>query len=1089
MKQKLLSFFLVCVALLASAYGQERTIRGKITDKGSGEPLPGVSVMVTGTASGTTTNDEGLYSISVPANAASLVYSYIGYVKETVTIGNQDQVDVELSEDAQALSEVVVTALGIQRKRNELGYAAQEVKSEDITRTRDNNFTNSLSGKVAGLDIKQSGTMGGSTNVVMRGYKSLTGNNQALFVIDGVPVSNVNTNTDLQEDADAQNQGRGGYDYGNAAADINPDDIESINVLKGAAASALYGSRASNGVIMITTKKGKKNTTNITVNSGVTLGKIDKSTFAKYQKEYGAGYVNQYSEEGYASPDGNFWYESVFGNADPALIAPFTEDASYGAAFDPNLLVYQWDAFDETSPNYGKATPWVGAQNDPSSFYKTGVNSMQSISIDGGGDVTTYKVGYTRNDETGVLPNSKITKNLFNLSGSHQINDKLTVSATANFSKIDGLGRFGTGYDGRNPNQGFRQWWQTNVDIKELERAYEREGRNITWNWGDTGATGPIYSNNPYWERYKNYQNDTRNRYFGSAVVNWKPLEWMDVIGRVTFDGSNEFQEERLAIGGTDIPQYQRYDRTYSEANYDLLLNFNKEITTDLTFKGLLGSNLRRNYLSSIRARTNGGLSYEGIYSLSNSIFPIEPPRERLERIGVDGIFANANFGYKETYFIEGSIRRDQSTTLPTDNNVYWYPSVAGSFLFSNLMKDSNWLSYGKLRINYAEVGNDASALSLYNTYTINTPFNGIPMASISEELRNANLKPERTKSFEVGLEMNFLDSRLGFDASYYRSTSFDQIMAVTVSSATGYDRRWVNAGSLRNQGFELSAFVVPVRTDNFSWTMNVNFALNRNKMIELYEGNENLQLGTFQGGITLNATLDQPYGTLRGVDYVYLDGHYGDPDYRVVGEDGLYATSGPDQVLGNINPDWLGGIQNNFKYKDFSLSFLIDIKKGGSLFSLDQYYGMATGIYPETAGLNDLGNPKRTPISQGGGVILPGVNADGSSNTTRVEAYDNSVTPYGYSNNPQAGFIYDAGYIKLRELAITYSLPNRLLANTRFFKGIDFSLVGRNLWLIHSNVPYADPEGGLSSGNLQGIQSGVYPAVRNYGFNVRMRF
>ncbi|MCL4640933.1 MULTISPECIES: SusC/RagA family TonB-linked outer membrane protein [Olivibacter] len=1089
MKQKLLSFFLVSLALLGSLYAQERTIRGKVTAKDSGEPLPGVSVMAVGTSSGSTTNEEGIYSISVPANAKALIFSYIGFEKETVSIGNQTVIDVELSQDAQALSEVVVTALGIERKRNELGYAAQEVRSEDITRTRDNNFTNALSGKVAGLDIKQSGTMGGSTNVVMRGYKSLTGNNQALFVIDGVPVSNVNTNTDLQEDADAQNQGRGGYDYGNAAADINPDDIESINVLKGAAASALYGSRASNGVIMITTKKGKKNSTNITINSGLTIGKIDKSTFAKYQKEYGAGYVNQYSEEGYASPDGNFWYETVFGNSGPALVVPFTEDASYGAAFDPNLLVYQWDAFDETSPNYGKATPWVGAQNDPSKFYKTGLNSMQSISIDGGGDVTTYKVGYTRNDETGVLPNSKITKNMFNLSGSHQINDKLTVSATANFSRVDAIGRYGTGYDGRNPNQGFRQWWQTNVDIRELERAYEREGRNVTWNWSDIDATGPIYSNNPYWERYKNYQNDSRNRYFGSAVVNWKPLEWMDVMGRVTFDGSNEFQEERLAIGGAEVPEYQRYDRTYSEANYDLMLNFHKDLAEDLTFTGLLGSNLRRNYLSAIRAQTNGGLAYEGIYSLSNSIFPIEPPKERYERIGVDGIFANANFGYKETYFIEGSIRRDQSTTLPTDNNVYWYPSVAGSFLFSNLLKDSNWLDYGKLRVNYAEVGNDASALSLYNTYTINTPFNGIPMASIAEELRNSNLKPERTKSFEVGLEMNFWDSRVGFDASYYRSTSFDQIMAVTVSSATGYDRRWVNAGSLRNQGFELSAFVIPVRTNDFSWTLNLNFARNRNKMIELYEGNNNLQLGTFQGGITLNATLDQPFGTLRGVDYLYLDGHHGDPDYRIVGEDGYYLTSSPDQVLGNINPDWLGGIQNNFKYKDFSLSFLIDIKKGGSLFSLDQYYGMSTGIYPETAGLNDLGNPKRLPISQGGGVVLPGVNPDGSPNATRVEAYDNSVTPYGYANNPQAGFIYDAGYIKLREVSLTYSLPNRWLANTNFFKGIDFSLVGRNLWLIHSNVPYADPEGGLSSGNLQGIQSGVYPAVRNFGFNVRMRF
>ncbi|QNL50843.1 SusC/RagA family TonB-linked outer membrane protein [Olivibacter sp. SDN3] len=1077
MKQKLLSFFFVCMVLIGSVYAQERRISGKVIAKDSGEPLPGVSVIVSGTTSGTTTDADGRYSLGVPANGESLIFSYIGFVRESIEIEGQTQIDVELSQDAQALSEVVVTALGIERNRNELGYAAQEVRSEDIVRTRDNNFTSALSGKVAGLEVKQSGTMGGSTNVVMRGYKSVMFNNQALFVIDGTPINNETTNTSDQE------TGRGGYDYGNPAADINPDDIASINVLKGAAASALYGSRASNGVIMITTKKGKKNSSNITVNSGVNIGRIDKSTFPKYQKEYGAGYVNQYSEEGYPSPDGNFWYNTVFGNSGPALVTPFTEDASYGAAFDPNLMVYQWDAFDPASPTYGQATPWVAAKNDPSAFYKTAVNSMQSVTIDGGGDKTTYKVGYTRNDETGVLPNSKITKNMFNFSGSHDITDKLTVAANANFSKIDGLGRFGTGYDGRNPNQTFRQWWQTNVDIKDLENAYNREGKNITWNWANIDATNPIYSNNPYWERYENYQNDTRNRYFGNATLNWKPLEWLDVLGRVSFDGSNEFQEERLAIGGTTIPEYARFDQTYSEANYDLLLNFKKNITDDLSFTGLLGGNIRRNYLSSIRAQTNGGLSYEGLYSLSNSVNPIEAPVEIYERRGVDGVFANANFGYKETFFVEGSIRRDQSTTLPEGSNVYWYPSVAGNFLFSNLMKDSNWLSYGKFRVNYAEVGNDAPALSLLNVYTINTIFAGNPMASIATELRNANLRPERTKSFEIGAEMNFWDARVGFDATYYRATSFDQIIPVEVSATTGYQRRWVNAGSLRNEGVEVSAFVVPVRTNDFSWTLNLNFATVKSQMVELYEENTNIQLGTFQGGISLNATLNQPYGTIRGQDYVYSDGQ------RVVGEDGYYLFSEPNQVLGDIIPDWTGGIQNNFKYKDLSLSFLLDIKKGGSVFSLDQYYGMATGIYPETAGLNDLGNPVRTPVAQGGGVVLPGVKEDGTPNDIRVEAYDNSVTPYGYANNPQAGFVYDASYVKLRELALTYALPNRWLANTQFFKGIDVSLVGRNLWILHKNVPYSDPEAGLAAGNLQGVQSGAYPSVRNFGFNVRMRF
>ena len=1064
-----------------SAFAQQRTITGTIRSKEDGLPIPGVSIKIVGTNAGTSASSEGKFTITVPPGATELEFSSLGFVRQTRTIGTANVIDVVLASDAQSLSEVVVTALGIRRNKNELPYAAQEVKGEDLTRTRDVNFINGLSGKVAGLDIKQSNAMGGSTNIVMRGYKSLTGNNQALFVIDGVPISNANNNTT------DQTIGRGGYDYGNAATDVNPDDIASINVLKGAAASALYGSRAANGVIMITTKKGRKNALGITVNSGVTFGKIDKSTFTKYQREYGAGYVNQYSRDadgelaGYDSPDRNFWYEDVFGQG-PSLITPFTEDASYGGAFDPNLLVYQWDAFDPNSPNYGRATPWVGAVNDPSTFYETAVNSSQSITVDGGSDKTTFKFGYLRNDEGGVLPNSKVTRNNFNINGSHDLMDNLTITASANYTNVNGLGRYGTGYDSANPNQQFRQWWQTNVDIQEQKAAYERRGENITWNWADIEATGPIYSNNPYWQRYKNVENDSRDRFFGNVAVTWKPLEWLDVLGRVTYDGSSEMQEERIAVGGSDISEYSRFNRTANEINYDLLVNFNKNINEDITFKGLLGSNLRRNSVSSIFAETNGGLAIADFYSLSSSVNLINPPVEKYERVAVDGLFASANFGFKELFFLDASIRRDQSTTLPTENNSYWYPSVAGSFVFSNLMKNSTWLSYGKARLNYAEVGNDAAALSLYDTYTITTVFGSNMLTSLPINKNNPDLKPERTRSVEAGVEANFLNGRFGLDFSYYRSTSVDQIMAVDVSTTTGYGRNFVNAGTVRNEGVELSAFVLPIRTTDFSWTLNLNFSRNKNEVEELYGSNTNLQLATFQGGVTLNASVGEPFGTLRGVGFVYNNGE------KVVDENGYYQFGPANQIIGDINPEWQGGIQNNIRYKNLSLSFLIDIKKGGSVFSLDQYYGQATGVYPESAGLNDLGNPKRIPVSEGGGVILPGVDANGAPNTIRVEAYDNAVTPYGYSNNPQEAFVYDAGFVKLREAAITYALPIGWL-NTKAIKGIDVSLVGRNLWIIHSNVPYSDPEAGLSSGNIQGYQSGAYPSVRTFGFNFKFRF
>jgi TonB-linked SusC/RagA family outer membrane protein len=1080
MKKLLLSLFLLMSAALF-AVAQERTITGTVTGAEDGSPIPGVSVRLQGTSVGTSTGSDGKFLIKVSGSSNILQFSSIGFAAQNVTIGTSNVVNVALANDAQALSEVVVTALGIRRNKNELPYAAQEVKAEDLTRTRDVNFVNGLSGKVAGLNITQSNTMGGSTNVVMRGYKSLTGNNQALFVIDGIPISNANTNSS------GQTQGQGGFDYGSAAADVNPDDIESVNVLKGAAATALYGSRAANGVIMITTKKGKKNSLGITVNTGVQFGNIDRKTFAKYQNEYGAGYVNQYSTDGngdpagYPSPDGNFWYNDVFGRG-PSLLTPFTEDASYGGAFNPNTLVYQWDAFDPSSPTYGQATPWVAAKNGPAEFFETSVNSSHSVNLAGGSDATTFKFGYLRNDETGILPNSKITRNVFNLSGAHDVTKNVTVSASANYTGVTGRGRYGTGYSGDNVNQQFRQWWQTNVDIKEQEAAFNREGKNATWNWSDATATRPIYSNNPYWMRANNLENDSRDRYFGNVAVTWKPLEWLDVMGRVTYDGSHEMQEERLAVGGADVAEYSRYNRSYSETNYDLIVNFNKAITEDIKFTGLLGSNLRRQNLNSISAVTNGGLVIPGLYSLSNSANLINAPVEGYERVGVDGIFASATFGYKEMLFLDGTLRRDQSTTLPIGNNTYWYPSIAGSFIFSNLMKESTWLNYGKVRLNYAEVGNDATALSLYDVYTMNPLFNGNSLTSLPTAKNNANLLPERTKNVEAGIEANFFKARLGFDFTYYRSNSVNQIMPVGVSAATGYATKWVNAGTVRNEGIEVSAFIVPIRTTDFNWTMNINFARNRNMVVDLYEDTQNLELGSFQGGVTLNAALGQPFGTLRGQGFVYNNGE------KVVDESGYYAFSPANSIIGDINAKWTGGLQNNFRYKNFGLSFLIDVKKGGSVFSLDQYYGQATGLYPESAGLNDLGNPKRLPIALGGGVILPGVQADGTPNTVRVEAYDNAVTPYGYSNNPQEAFVYDASFVKLREASLTYTIPSKFLGNNAV-KGIDVSLVGRNLWLIHSNVPYADPEAGLSSGNRAGYQSGAYPAVRTFGFNLKFRF
>ncbi len=1063
-------FLMCCLALVTNLLqAQTSEVRGKVTDD-AGVALQGVSVTLKGTKTGTSTGADGTFRIMAPA-AGTLVITNVGLATTEVNIQGRSFIDVQLSKSSQALDEVVVTALGIRKSRNQVAYAAQQVAGEEVSKTRTANFINNLSGKVAGLELRQTNTLGGSTNVTLRGVKSITGNNQALFVVDGVPFDNANNNSANQR------TGRGGFDYGNAAADINPDDIESITVLKGAAASALYGSRGSNGVILITTKKGSRGL-GITVNSGVSFNSIDKSTFAKYQKDYGGGYGAYYED-----PSGLFLFRDIDGNGTKDLVTPLSEDASFGAKFDPTKMVFQWDAFDPSSPNFGKARPWLAAANDPSTIFEKPVNFNNSIYIDGSTDKGSFKLGYTRTDDKGIMPNSKVTKNLINFGSVYNITSKLSAGGSINFSNIVGLGRYGTGYDDKNLMTNFRQWWQTNVDIKEQKDAYFRNKKNVTWNWADPTDLVPIYWDNPYFTRYENYENDTRNRYFGNVNVNYKITDWLNALGRISLDSYSELQEERQAVGSVTTSSYSRFNNNYRETNYDLMLNFDKNVSTDLNLKALLGTNIRKQRIESISATTNGGLIVPKIYSLSNSANPVNAPIETDQRKEIVGLFAGSTLSWKNTLTLDATVRRDASSTLPKGNNQYYYPSVSFGYVFSKSLPTAEWLSFGKLRTSYAEVGADAPFYSTKDAYAIVNPFGSNAQASVQGTRNNANLLPEKTKSFEVGLEMSLFKNRAGLDFTYYNAESFNQILPTTVSTATGYNSKFLNAGTIVNKGIELSVYGTPVQTRDFSWTMNVNFTRNRNKVESLFEGSSNLLLATFQGGVSINATLGQPYGTLRGSNFVY----HASGQRQILANGRFQQSTTANEVIGNPNPDWIGGLNNSLKYKNFGLSWLIDVRQGGDLFSLDLYYGLATGQYQETAGLNDLGNPSRNALTAGGGIINQGVYADGKPNITRVTNAEFGT--YGYRRLPAAGFIYDASYVKLREVVLTYSLPKSILSKINAFKGIDFNLIGRNLWIIHKNLPYADPEESISSGNLQGYQSGAYPTTRGITFNVKMKF
>lgn len=1100
----LLFLFLLTTTTLLTA--QTRIITGTVTGADDGQPIIGCTVQLKGTSTGITTDINSKYSLPVPQNATTLVFSYTGMKSQEVEIGGRLVIDVSLQSDLVGLAEVVVTALGISREKKSLGYATQQVSGDAISTVKSSNFMNSLSGKLSGVVIKKNQNMGGSTNVIVRGSKSLQNTNQVLYVVDGVPINNNIGLYSSTGTAPIQSTGAASYDYGNAASDINPEDIESVNVLKGSSAAALYGSRASGGVIMITTKKGKegKDGIGITLNSNITFSSIDKSTFPTYQDQYGAGYGQYYG------PAGDAWFESRTASGknsttdpvnDPLVDwVPTDQDASYGAKFDGHP-VWGWYSVDPESPWYKQSKPWLPAQNGPITFFEKPVTYSNSVAIDKSFATGSLRMSYNNYNTSGLMPNSKLTKDNFLVNGSWNVSKRLTATASANFIKQSATGRNSTGYSD-NILTNMRQWAQTNLDYKDQLEAYNITQRNLTWNY-NSALNYPIYTDNPYFQRYQNYQNDTRIRTIGNMAVTYKIFDWLDIFSRVAVDAYSEFQEERRAVGSVPLEfgvsrarqksGYLRRDNTFSEFNFDLMLNFKKKLTESLNLNGFIGANERRTNNSFFTNSTNGGLFVPGIYSIQNSLSPLPYPVESISKIGVRSQFASVSLGYRDFLYLDATARQDYASTLPAANNKYFYPSVTGAFIFSEIFK-KDWLSFGKLRLNYAQVGNLAGFDQLIDTYVVNTPMNGANN-QLPRTKKNPDLKNESTKSLEAGLEASFFKSRLSFDIAVYKTNSLDQIMPVPVSQTSGYEFLVVNSGEIENKGIELMLKGTPTIKGAFRWDIAVNWAKNKSKVLSLYPDITNLSLGSFQGGVTLNATIGEPYGALKGYDYTYD----GSGNKIISAATGLPVKSKTaTEIIGNVNPDWNGGISNTLTYKNIALSFLIDIQQGGDIYSLDMYYGMSSGLYPETVITNDLGNPIRDPLtgdSKSGGYIISGVNVvkdasgnitSSTPNTTRVDASNSDG--WGYAVEPHRAFIYDASYVKLREVTLSYFLPSSLLKNT-FIKGASIGFVGSNLWILHKNLPYADPESGLSAGNIQGYSIGSLPSTRDFSFNVKFNF
>ena len=949
------------------------------------------------------------------------------------------QVDTTKTQDIEG---VVVTALGIKREKRALGYATQEVKGETISDAGQTNALSALSGNVAGVQVTAPSSLGGSTRITMRGVSSVTGENRPLIVVDGVPLDNTNVNS-----VDTQ-RGAGGRDYGDASFDINPDDIESVTVLKGGPAAALYGYRAGNGAIIYTTKSAKKGRTEVQLNTGISFDQI--SIRPKLQRMYGGGseselYTQEINGITYNIPD-------------------YSYDESWGPKYDPNLLHLPWNAFDpEFSADYLKAVPWVAPDKDVESFFETGITYTNNVSVSKSFENTNVRLSYTNTNISGVVPNSSVKKDNFGINLNTKLSDKLKAEAIVNFAHTEGFNRPEQGYGDNSVAQKFYQWGQRQLDFSKLRDYKLANGMQRTWNRTSWDDATPLYSDNPYWTVYENISQDKRDRFYGSAGLTYNFSSKVYLTGKVLGDTYSQDIDSRVAIGSAALSEYNVSKRNRSEYNYEGILHYDDNFG-DLSLNSFAGFNILNKKWDVLNGNSVGGLIIPGLYNLANSR---ETPSSSNAsyHLGVKSLFASVSLGYKNTLFVEATARNDWFSMLNDDQ---FYPSVTGSFVFSNMLK-ADWLSFGKLRAGWSSIagGSDPYIRSTYAS--IDIPFTGSPIYSMPSTANNPLIKPELKTTKEIGLEASFFKNRFGFDVTLYDVKSNDLIIPLPIDPANGYGFKRINAGEMRNKGIEAMVNITPVKNSNLTWDMSWNFTKNKNELVELQGDLQNYILTNAPFRVQLAAQVGYAYGQILGTDFVYdANGN------KVVNSNGTYKASAI-KPLGSILPDYNMGLRNTLRYKNLSLSFLFDMQEGGKYFSTSHMWGMYSGMLEETA----LGGNREA------GVILPGVKADGSPNDVVLDAADWGGSFY---STVDAQNVFDASYIKLRDVTIGYDLPKSIIGN--YLQGVRVSVFGRNLATWNLAWDGVDPENtAYGSGNIQGLEGGSLPSTRTFGFNVNFKF
>ncbi|ANQ52198.1 SusC/RagA family TonB-linked outer membrane protein [Flammeovirga sp. MY04] len=1004
---------------------EKRQVSGTITDE-TDFPLPGVNVVIKGTDKGAITDLEGKFNLNV-SDEDVLVFSFVGYIDQEVKVGTQSVINIKLQPQVDELEEVVVTAFGIEKEKKSIGYSVQEVKQDELTDTRTTNLGANLSGKIAGVQVNPSGGLGGSVSVRVRGSSSISGNNEPLWVVDGVPINSQSMNQISNPDDGPE---WGGSIADGGVSDINPEDIESISVLKGPNAAALYGSRAQNGAIIITTKKGKaQKGVKVEYNANVMFEQVQ--SFYNMQDTYGQGTNGQVDTNAMGSWGAPMDGQMVQSWVDPSLQTPYSVNN-------------QWE-----------------------DYFQTGSSVANNVAVSGGNDLATFRVSFMDQRTNGIFPSQSLNKNSIDFQGGLKT-DKFTLNGKFNYISHREEGSPAQGYNGT-VNQ-FVQMPRS-IQTNDIKNNYIHPVYGHQLNW--SGLSSQYI--NPYWQDYNaSINNAERDRFVTMLSAGYQFNDWLSLSAKSGLDYYAERRETRDLPSNSTMTDKKYILDQYNvmEMNSDVMLNANKQFG-DWGVSASIGAN---NMYQQRSGMGNEGIGQivPGLWSIPNSMAVVN--RQSFYDKSIQSVFAFGQFSFRNYVFLDWTARNDWSSTLPAENRSYFYPSIAGSLVVSDMLEDLNtklpdWMTYLKVRAAVAKVGNDTDPYMLAGTYRVQQGAGG-PLVEAPLQMPLEGLMPEETVSKEAGAEMRFFNNRVYMDFTVYQSNTFNQILTVPMTSSSGYSHKIINAGDVENRGFEFMMNVTAIEKDNFKWDIGMNFSKNRTYVNQLADGVETYEMASVNG-VTIVAQEGQDYGNIRSTrSFVYDEN-----GNKMIGDDGLPLTSNTPEVIGNIQPDFMGSINTSVQYKNWSLRAQIDYKKGGEIYSYTDAIGSLQGT------------GERTLTGRDGTMVVEGVNAEtGQPNDVQIssEQYWNHV---GGANAVGSEFIYDASYVSLRELSVGYSLPSAWLQNM-FLEKVRVSAVGRNLFYFKTNMPGTSPESyaGPTDG-YRGIEMGGYPMTRNFGFNVNVVF